>query len=184
MVRSLFSAAACSVALVDDVGESLVFVAASGAGAAEIIGVSMPVGRGIAGWAASSGQSVAVRDVQRDPRFARDVAEPTGYLPEAIFAAPLVDPDGEVLGVMSVLDPDVEEATDRTLAILGTFSAVTALLVPEPGAPQASEALDGSDLTQIGEAVVRLVSTWPHSRPPAAERPGRPGRPDPMGSDT
>src|SRR5215467_7511780 len=81
--RSLFGAAACSVALVEADGETLVFVASDGAGADEIVGVRIPVSRGIAGWAAMSGQPIAVRDVQTDARFARDVAESTHYVPTA-----------------------------------------------------------------------------------------------------
>src|SRR5262245_12394486 len=107
--RSLFAAAACSIAVVDDEGEVLEFVASDGAGASEIVGVTIPVGRGIAGWAAMSGQPIAVRDVQSDARFARDVAESTQYVPSSIMAAPLVGPDGEVVGVTSVLDPSVDQ---------------------------------------------------------------------------
>ena len=104
-VRALFGAAACSCALVDPDGATLTFVAADGAGAAEIVGVSLPVSRGIAGWAVMSGQPIAARDVRADPRFARDVAESTQYVPESIMAAPMFDRDGETLGVVSVLDP-------------------------------------------------------------------------------
>ena len=48
-LRQLFDAAACSVSLVDGDGAALEFVAADGAGEAEIVGQSVPVGRGIAG---------------------------------------------------------------------------------------------------------------------------------------
>ena len=41
-VRRLFAAAACSVALVDDDGETLRFVASEGAGAEAIVGVEHP----------------------------------------------------------------------------------------------------------------------------------------------
>ena len=90
----LFAAAACSVALVDEDGETLRFVASDGAGAEEIVGVTIPVVAGIAGWAAMSGQPIAVRDVQTDARFARDVAESTNYVPSAILAAPMMTADG------------------------------------------------------------------------------------------
>ena len=44
-VRTLFGAAACSLALVDDEGEELRYVAADGVGADEIPGCPLPVGR-------------------------------------------------------------------------------------------------------------------------------------------
>ena len=103
IARRAFGAAACSVALLDDDGEHLVFVAAEGDGAAEVVGVRLPVSTGIAGWVVSSGQPIAVDHVEQDPRFARDVAESTGYVPRTILAAPVETADS-VLGVIEVLD--------------------------------------------------------------------------------
>jgi signal transduction protein with GAF and PtsI domain len=128
-VRSLFGAAACSCALVDDDGSSLTFVAADGEGAAEVVGLVLPVGRGIAGWAAMSGQPIGVRDVRSDPRFARDVAESTNYVPTSVMAVPLFRRDGEVLGVLELLDPAVDQGSDWTLAVLGTLGSQVAALV-------------------------------------------------------
>lgn len=127
-VRALFGAAACSVALVDDTGATLRFVAAAGEGASAIVGVELPVGRGLAGWAAMSGQPIAVRDVRSDPRFAADVAEQTAYVPTSVLAAPMFDDEGEVLGVLEVLDPGVDQAADWTLAVLGAMASQLARL--------------------------------------------------------
>jgi signal transduction protein with GAF and PtsI domain len=163
--RSLFGAAACSIALVGDDGETLEFVASDGAGAAEIVGVSIPVSRGIAGWAAMSGQPIAVRDVQTDARFARDVAESTNYVPTAIYAAPVLDAAGEVLGVASVLDPVVDETSDWTLHVLGTIAGMIGLV---------TTATAGSDptagrLAELGGEVVRLVEGWQAMAPGGSE---------------
>lgn len=163
--RALFNAAACSIALVDDDGTTLRFVASDGAGADEIVGVTIPVSRGVAGWAAMSGQPIAVRDVQADARFARDVAESTHYVPTAIHAAPMLDAEGEILGVLSVLDPVVDEASDWTLHVLGTIAGLTAQLVTAgagaSGSPQ--------PLAQLGSDVLRLVAAW------QTDEPGRQG---------
>jgi signal transduction protein with GAF and PtsI domain len=158
-VRGLFAAAACSVALVDEDGGELTFVASDGAGAHEIVGVSIPVSRGIAGWAAMSGQPIAVRDVQADPRFARDVAESTHYVPSAILAAPLMTAEGEVLGVTSVLDPAVDEASDWTLQVLGTLASHMAMLL-RPAAAEPGGATPGQPYDALGRDVVRLVEAW------------------------
>lgn len=140
-IRGLFGAAACSVALVDADGATLRFVASDGAGADAIVGVELPVGRGIAGWAVMSGQPIAVRDVASDARFARDVAESTEYVPTSILAAPLFDDDGEALGVLSVLDPTVDAAAEWTLAVVGTLAAQVALLVSSSGSGPADGGL-------------------------------------------
>ncbi|MDQ3660463.1 MAG: GAF domain-containing protein [Actinomycetota bacterium] len=101
--KDIFEAAACSLALLDDAQEELTFYVASGAGAEDVIGMRVPVGQGIAGWVVASGQPIEIADVTRDPRFARDVAESTGYVPRAILAMPL-ETERAMLGVIEVLD--------------------------------------------------------------------------------
>lgn len=102
--RALFGAAACSCALISEDGTTLTFVAADVGQATDITGVSIPVNKGIAGWVALSGQPTAIGDVDRDERFARDIAESTAYVPKSLLAVPLVGTDGEVFGIMEVLD--------------------------------------------------------------------------------
>ena len=129
-VRQLFDAAACSVGLVDQDSETVSFVAADGAGARAIVGVELPVNRGIAGWVVMSGQGIATQDVGSDQRFARDVAEATEYVPSSILAAPLVDEDGTVVGVIEVLDPSLGPLdTGRALDVLGTVGDQLASVV-------------------------------------------------------
>lgn len=91
-----------SIALVE--GADLVFRSASGPEGHGLIGVRLPIGSGIAGYAVSSGQTIALDDVREDPRFARDLAESLGYVPHGIVAVPL-DNDDEVVGVLELLDP-------------------------------------------------------------------------------
>jgi GAF domain-containing protein len=101
--RLAFDAAACSIALFDEREEELEFRVAAGSGAEATIGLRIPGDRGIAGWALMSGQSIAVDDVRQDPRFAADVAEATGYVPNAIMAMPL-ESERQTFGVIEVLD--------------------------------------------------------------------------------
>lgn len=126
-IRGLFDAAACSIALVD--GATLRYVAADGAGAAEIVGVQMPISKGIGGWTVMSGQPIAVRDVASDPRFARDVAESTRYVPTAIVTAPLFDAEGDGCGVLTLLDPADDQNSGWTLRVLGTLAALVGTIV-------------------------------------------------------
>ena len=129
-VRATFEAAACSVALVEPDGATLRFVAADGIGAEAIVGVTMPVSRGIAGWVAMAGEPIRVADVATDTRFARDVAESTDYVPTTILAAPVVDSSGETAGVIEVLDPGGESReSGRDLSVLGLVASQLAAVV-------------------------------------------------------
>jgi GAF domain-containing protein len=104
LARLTFSAAAASVFLYDDEREALVFEASSGAGEDRLAGVAIPAYRGIAGWVFHSGETVIVDDVDNDPRFDREFAAGTGYIPRSIMAAPLEFEDAQI-GVIEVLDP-------------------------------------------------------------------------------
>lgn len=156
-VRALFSASACSCALVDDDESTLTFVAADGEGADKIVGVQLPISRGIAGWAVMSGQPIAVRDVASDARFARDVAEQTEYVPTSVLAAPMFDSAGEALGVLEVLDPGVDEASDWLLAVLGTLASAAAGLVEMSRSGGAS---GDTALESLARQVLAAVSTY------------------------
>ena len=94
---------AASIALMDAATERLVFRAAAGPATGDIVGVSLEPGVGIAGYAFTTGQPLAVADVSTDPRFERAVAEATGYVPSSLLAVPIFDASGAI-GVLEALD--------------------------------------------------------------------------------
>jgi hypothetical protein len=99
----MFEAAACSIALTDPATDELIYEAAWGAGAAEVVGMRLPPGVGLAGSVVASGEGVFVPECRTDPRFARQVAAGTGYVPYTMVVAPLIR-EGKTIGVLSVLD--------------------------------------------------------------------------------
>jgi hypothetical protein len=99
----VFDAAAVSIALVDPVSRELVYEAAWGAGATEVLGMRLPHGAGLAGAVVASGEGVAVPDCRKDPRWAHQVAARTGYVPYTMLVTPLMR-EGHPIGVLSVLD--------------------------------------------------------------------------------
>lgn len=131
-IRQLYDAAACSVALLEPDGTELRFRAADGVGAQAIVGMTLGLGRGIAGWVAMTAQAIEVNDVQRDPRFARHVAEATDYVPHHLVAVPLIDTVGVVIGVLEVLDPAGDGDSGQSgpsLDVLGLIAAQVATAV-------------------------------------------------------
>lgn len=130
--RRVFNAAACSVAELREDEGVLVYRAADGEGAEGILGVELSLDRGVASYAATAGQAVAVDQVQQDPRFAGDVAETTGYVPQAVLVVTIQSSTGEVLGVLTILDADREavpatEALDMAAAFADQAALALAL---------------------------------------------------------
>lgn len=99
----VFEAAAASVALRDDSTGELVYQAAWGASADEIVGVRLSPGEGIAGAALATGEPVVVPECRADERFAASIAAGTRYVPNTLLAVPLVRRD-DTVGVLSILD--------------------------------------------------------------------------------
>lgn len=99
----LFDAEASSIALFESDPDRLEFRVAAGEKGAGAIGLTVPPTQGIAGYVYSTGQALALSDVASDPRFNRDAAEQTGYVPRSIAAVPLLDEHGTI-GVLQVLD--------------------------------------------------------------------------------
>jgi GAF domain-containing protein len=100
----LFDAEASSIALFETDPDRLEFRVAAGEKGAGAVGLTVPPTQGIAGYVYSTGQPLALSDVASDPRFNRDAAEQTGYVPRSIAAVPLVDEAQGTIGVLQVLD--------------------------------------------------------------------------------
>jgi GAF domain-containing protein len=125
--RRLFGAAACSLALLTDDDSELLYTVAAGEGAQDVTGMRIPAGQGIAGWVVQSGQPIAISDVASDPRFSRQAAEQTGYVPRAILAVP-VQTEHRMLGVISLLDRDARRpGAEQDMTLLSLFADQAAL---------------------------------------------------------
>ena len=127
VARAIFGAQASSIFLLDEDTGELVFEAASGLGSAELVGSRFPSGTGIAGWVLATRQPLVLEDVSKDPRFARDLAEATGYVPRALMAVPLLHEE-RALGVLEVLDR-AERARSplEEMDLLGLFAGQAAI---------------------------------------------------------
>lgn len=133
VARAIFGAQASSIFLLDRETDELVFEAVSGEGEGDLVGMRIPSSTGIAGWVLVTGQPIVIDDLQQDPRFARQAAERTGYVPKALMAVPLVNAE-TTLGVLQVLD----RAQDRA----GTIGEIDLLIL------FANQAAIGLDLLQ------------------------------------
>ena len=122
-VRNILGADRCSVFLLDAYkGELWTKVAI---GLEEKI-LRIPMGQGIAGFVAKTGNAVNISDAYRDTRFSQDLDRITGYQTRSLLAVPLKARDGQVLGVFEVLNRSKGSFTDEDeglLRILATMAA-------------------------------------------------------------
>ena len=103
VARAIFCARAASIFLLDEETDELVFEAVAGEERRASRRPALPVGQGVAGWVLVTRQPLVIEDVTQDPRFAKEVAESTGYVPKGLMAVPLLHEE-DALGVLEVLD--------------------------------------------------------------------------------
>jgi GAF domain-containing protein len=158
VARAIFGAKASSILLHDEATDELVFAAVSGEGEEALVGKRFPSSTGIAGWVLSSRTPLVLEDVQNDPRFARDVAEGTGYVPNGLMAVPLLD-DELALGVLQVLDrPQRARFSLQEMELLGLFAGQAAIalgLLHSAQRARAALAGDG-DVAVVAEVAAAL----------------------------
>jgi GAF domain-containing protein len=127
VARAIFRAKASSIFLLDEESDELVFEAVAGEGSESLVGRRFPSSQGIAGFVLVSRQPLVIEDVLEDPRFSREVAESTGFVPKGLMAVPLLHEE-RVLGVLEVLDrPSDAHFTLQEMDLLGLFANQAAI---------------------------------------------------------
>jgi GAF domain-containing protein len=158
VARSIFGAKASSILLLDEGTQELVFEAVVGEGEDTLLGTRFPAGKGIAGWVLATRTPLVIEDVQQDPRFAKDVAEDTGYVPSGLMAAPLLHEE-RALGVLSVLDrPEQSLFSLQEMELLGLFANQAAIAVDLLLRARHAERLLDSDQDEELGVVARLAA--------------------------
>jgi GAF domain-containing protein len=146
----LFDAEAASIALFEQDPDRLEFRVAAGEHGAGAVGLTVPPTQGIAGFVYSTGQQLALSDVANDPRFNRDAAEQTGYVPRSIAAAPLLDEEGTV-GVLQVLDKRGSPTFSlRDMELLAVFASQATTAIAAARVQRDTDRLLRNVLAQVG----------------------------------
>ncbi len=101
----VIGARAGALFLLDEERGELTFEVAIGSKAQEVKRFRVPVGQGIAGIVAASGQAMAISDAADDPRLATDIVESVGYAPRSLLCVPLFY-GSRIIGSLELLDKE------------------------------------------------------------------------------
>jgi phosphoserine phosphatase RsbU/P len=74
--------------------------------------ISVPRGKGIAGWVVTHGESLLIPNAYADDRFYKEADQQTGFRTRSILCAPLKH-NGQVIGVLQILNPRDKESFDE-----------------------------------------------------------------------
>ena len=127
----VLDASAASLFLVDEKNEQLIFAVAIGPKAEEVKEFSVPLGQGIAGYVASTGQAISISDAEQDSRFYRSIGESIGYIPNSVICVPLILKD-RIIGVLELMDKiDGKAFSVSDMETLGKFGNLAAHTIEE-----------------------------------------------------
>lgn len=129
-VVGILDVEAGSLLLVDEETNDLVFRVVLGEhGAATLPNRRLPMGKGIVGNVAQSGQAEIINDVQSDPRWNPEVDKDTGMVTRAILCVPMISRE-RVIGVIEAVNHrDGTPFRDSEAALLVAFAAQGAVAI-------------------------------------------------------
>lgn len=102
-------------------------------GSADLTGMSLAYGEGIAGAVVSSGKTTVVKDCQSDERWAGRFDEKTGFVTKSMICAPLVN-KYEVIGCIQIINKkDGTLYNDEDVSLCENLAMLTAIAVDSRG---------------------------------------------------
>jgi sigma-B regulation protein RsbU (phosphoserine phosphatase) len=84
--------------------------------------IRLPIGKGLAGTVAATGEPVILHDAYDDPRFDRSLDAKTGYRTRSMLCVPIKNRDHKVVGVLQLLNKTTGPFGARDLEFLGSIS--------------------------------------------------------------
>ncbi len=127
--------------------------------------IRLPVGRGIAGAVARTGETINIQDAYKDPRFDSRTDLSSGFQTRTILAAPLKTPTGEIVGVVQLLNKRNRTFTkedEEFLVEVGTHSAIAVESVRQHEAAVSMARREGA--ARVLRSAQSLLA--PHEWPP------------------
>jgi signal transduction histidine kinase/CRP-like cAMP-binding protein len=87
--------------LIDEHANELWSKVAQGSNMVEI---RLPLGKGLAGYVAKTGETVNIADAYKDPRFNPEIDRKSGYRTRNVLCMPMRDKEGKIVGVFQLLN--------------------------------------------------------------------------------
>lgn len=91
--------------------------------------IRLALGKGIAGWVATQKKSVNIKDAYADARFNSEVDARTGFRTRSVLACPVLGHNGQLVGVLQVLNHIDGTFSADDLGLLETIATQTAYAI-------------------------------------------------------
>jgi len=141
-----------TVYLIDDVKGELWSKVLKGS---DLVEIRLPLGKGIAGHVAASGETVNIPDAYEDPRFNPEFDQKSGYRTKTILCMPLKNKDGKNVGVFQLLNKSEGSFTYNDQGFIDALSVHAAIAIEN--ARLAQEMIKSERLSSIGQMASAII---------------------------
>ena len=122
----------------------------------EVIEIRLPIGKGLSGYVAKTGETINIPDAYNDPRFNPEVDKKSGYRTNNMLCMPMRNRDGKVIGVFQMLNKKGGPFTTQDEEFINALSIHASIAIEN--ARLAQEMVNNERLSAVG----RMASTIIH----------------------
>jgi signal transduction histidine kinase/CRP-like cAMP-binding protein len=121
-----------------------------------IVEIRLPLGKGLAGYVAQTGEIVNISDAYKDPRFNPEIDKKSGYKTRNVLCMPMRDREGRIVGVFQFLNKREGPFGPEDESFIDGLSVHAAIALEN--ARLAAEMVQSERLSAVG----RMASTIIH----------------------
>jgi K+-sensing histidine kinase KdpD len=138
--------------LVDDIKKELWSKLHQGINMVEI---RLPIGKGLAGYVAETGETILIPDTYADPRFNPDIDKSTGYRTRNMLCMPMKNKDGKIIGVFQFMNKDQGSFDNDDASFIDALSAHASVAIEN--ARMAQEMVANERLSAVGKMASVII---------------------------
>jgi signal transduction histidine kinase len=121
----------------------------------DVVEIRLPIGVGIAGHVAKTGETVNIPDAYQDERFNPETDRRTGYRTKTILCMPLKNKDDKIIGVFQLINKNDGTFTYEDESFIDALSIHAAIAIEN--ARLAQEMIKAERLSSIGQMASAII---------------------------
>jgi K+-sensing histidine kinase KdpD len=120
-----------------------------------MVEIRLPVGKGLAGYVAETGETINISDTYADPRFNPDIDKRTGYHTHNMLCMPMKNKDGKIIGVFQLLNKKEGSFNNEDISFIDALSAHASVAIEN--ARMAQEMVQNERLSAVGRMASVII---------------------------
>lgn len=121
----------------------------------DMVEIRLPIGKGLAGYVAETGETINIPDTYADPRFNPDIDKRSGYHTYNMLCMPLKNKDGKIIGVFQLLNKKQGSFDSEDISFIDAFSAHASVAIEN--ARMAQEMVQNERLSAVGRMASVII---------------------------